>query len=615
AFVGQYRLARALDVSRPAASFAALVVTWSGFSVAHLMQGHVTLILGYALVPWFLLALVKLTRDPSPRTAAAMACVVALLALAGHPQVPYYAILFGSLWAAGALAVGAAAAHRVRFIVWSGVAAALAILLASVQLVPAWELVRDGAAYAERGTVAHAAMFAPEPLDLQRFLVPNFRGNPLVGLPEFQPPDYHHEKVGYLGLAVPLLMLYGLTRARARRWEYGSAVLCLFAIVIALGNSTPVFAVLGRIVPGLLLFRCPARTYSVLSILAALVAARGLDALIERRPRAGRNRLVGVGLAAWLIVNAAAWLLIADVARFGWTDYGAFYDRHVRPEWIAAAVLLVASTCGLLAVRRFAAQRRPWVFVVLLALVVADLSWGSVRNFRLAHETRPTIPGDLLALDPPIRFVHVPHPDRLTLIDLRYSHMVAPAVGDRRAMIGTNEGGVFPASVERLHRAVARRGDAALAIAACQYRCVGPEHTWQPVPGALARIRFLPESQRRFAETPIEEVQLEDDLSEPIPIHVRQDDSSKLVVELAAPSAGLLVVADTFYPGWQCLVDGTAREIVPVHGVFRGVELDRGKQRVEFRFRPASFRWGLVATTAGLLLTLGLIPIRRPVAS
>jgi hypothetical protein len=51
-------------------------------------------------------------------------------------------------------------------------------------------------------------------------------------------------------------------------------------------------------------------------------------------------------------------------------------------------------------------------------------------------------------------------------------------------------------------------------------------------------------------------------------------------------STNLLVIADTWYPGWTAHVDGAPVEIFRVNGLFRGIFLPPGQHRVELRYRP-----------------------------
>ncbi|MBI4529508.1 MAG: YfhO family protein [Deltaproteobacteria bacterium] len=65
---------------------------------------------------------------------------------------------------------------------------------------------------------------------------------------------------------------------------------------------------------------------------------------------------------------------------------------------------------------------------------------------------------------------------------------------------------------------------------------------------------------------------------------------------------GVLVLADSFYPGWRAYVDGQEREILRANVFFRGVVLSEGKHLVEFRYEPRAFKVGLMVSIAVLLV-------------
>lgn len=67
----------------------------------------------------------------------------------------------------------------------------------------------------------------------------------------------------------------------------------------------------------------------------------------------------------------------------------------------------------------------------------------------------------------------------------------------------------------------------------------------------------------------------------------------------------LLVFLDADYPGWSARMDGEAVEIVRVDNAFKGVVVGPGTHTVEFTFRSARMRWGMVVSTVALLLVSG----------
>jgi hypothetical protein len=84
--------------------------------------------------------------------------------------------------------------------------------------------------------------------------------------------------------------------------------------------------------------------------------------------------------------------------------------------------------------------------------------------------------------------------------------------------------------------------------------------------------------------------------------------SVELAVSLSAP--GLVVLTDTFYPGWKAFCDGGKEtEIFCANGLFRAVFVPEGQHTVRFVFLPESFVLGVViaGTTVFLLASWGIL--------
>jgi hypothetical protein len=88
-------------------------------------------------------------------------------------------------------------------------------------------------------------------------------------------------------------------------------------------------------------------------------------------------------------------------------------------------------------------------------------------------------------------------------------------------------------------------------------------------------------------------------------------------VEASLPEAGLLVLGEIWYPGWQVTVDGQARPVERLAGLLRGVSLDAGTHRVVFDYSPASVRWGTALSLAGwaVVLVFACVQVARHMAT
>jgi uncharacterized membrane protein YfhO len=78
-------------------------------------------------------------------------------------------------------------------------------------------------------------------------------------------------------------------------------------------------------------------------------------------------------------------------------------------------------------------------------------------------------------------------------------------------------------------------------------------------------------------------------------------------VNAEAGCRGLLIVSETFYPGWDAYVDGKAQPIYEAFGALRGVVLESGSHQVEMRYRPGIVVVGAALSFSAIVLSLLLI--------
>ena len=85
-----------------------------------------------------------------------------------------------------------------------------------------------------------------------------------------------------------------------------------------------------------------------------------------------------------------------------------------------------------------------------------------------------------------------------------------------------------------------------------------------------------------------------------------------LEADVRAPA--LLVLADSFYPGWRATVDGAAAPILRADLMFRAVALSPGRHTIVFSYEPSSWRWGAAISlaTCTVLGAVLAITMRRP---
>lgn len=87
--------------------------------------------------------------------------------------------------------------------------------------------------------------------------------------------------------------------------------------------------------------------------------------------------------------------------------------------------------------------------------------------------------------------------------------------------------------------------------------------------------------------------------------------ADRILIRATMSCPGMVVVSDTYFPGWRARVDGKAAEIYEVNGAMRAVLVPGGLHTVTMRYRPASVIWGGALTLLGILGALALWVVAR----
>ncbi len=87
-------------------------------------------------------------------------------------------------------------------------------------------------------------------------------------------------------------------------------------------------------------------------------------------------------------------------------------------------------------------------------------------------------------------------------------------------------------------------------------------------------------------------------------IATRVDRPERLVVAVENAAPGVLVVSDTYAPGWRAYVNGQRVPILQTNGLFRGIALSPGAHTVTFEYQPRDIIAGAAISAATLCLLL-----------
>jgi hypothetical protein len=79
---------------------------------------------------------------------------------------------------------------------------------------------------------------------------------------------------------------------------------------------------------------------------------------------------------------------------------------------------------------------------------------------------------------------------------------------------------------------------------------------------------------------------------------------NEIQLEVLASAPGILVVLNTYHPGWRCMVDDSPAEVLRANHNFQAVIIPAGEHTVRFYFRPLGFLWLIFISYQIIFLSL-----------
>jgi hypothetical protein len=612
---GMFRLVELLTGRRAAGLTAALAYMLSGYFMDRLAAGHLTQIHSAAWLPWVFYLLERALESRRPRHYLLCGAVLGMQILAGEPQNSFYALLFAALY--GVIRAGMQTGGKLRPALRAGWRLALVPLvafgLAAVQIIPALEFA--GLSDRAARTYEFASGFSFPPANFLTLLIPNVQASRILLDPEYG---------GYLGCLSLLLAAAALVSPAHRQRALPFLALLLLAVSLMVGEYTVLYRIYYGVIPGLGLFRVPARAMVMLVLAGAVLAGLGADALLRGAlPDRRRHWLLG------------AWLALA--LGLPWLSSWAGGARFSPPVW-QASLWMIGGAAAVGLVARWGT--RAWAARLFPLVLLGDLTFcqqGKIPRLdehelvaREPYEAMfSTQPGGYRVLSPFHNnrgmLHHYANLNAYTPIVVgqyyNFLHDMAqvakPQNGRNRLGVAYfSEPTVFSSRILGVQHAV-------IPLAEGKTQVLVDDH---PMPRAVLvyKAREIAAYINQIARLrdpgfdPQAEVILE--VPPPLPAvpgkgkaEVAQYAPNRIAVKTQSDQPGYLVLSELFYPGWEATVDGKAAPILKADCILRAVVLDKGAHEVIFKYRPRSLMLGAAgsAGTVALLLAAFLRARRR----
>lgn len=643
---------RALGLSRTACALGAALFQTSGHNALLIAYPHSGVI---ACAPAALFFVERLVAGgPVRRLSAGLVLSLVAMASAGHPET----LFFGAAIVTAFAAVRIAPRMRSNFACGARLAGRIvglctaSALIAMPLVLPFLEYVQQSPRAFGLESTSHVSLgFA----DAERYLFPNFLGTPvdMRQLDAARPyPNYEISNLAYVGWLALVLALIALPVALRSSRTLAFALVALvwpFWAHDMFGLASGVASALGLgWIPSYV-------SQGAWALCVAVLAARALHALVERElPRWWPLAALALGLLVLFLARASALVPSEGVNDPPWAEFARRHVQSITLSSVMASLALVALV--LLKASRFREIAPSLLFAVV-----------GTQNLWLFQRYQVTAPEQIVY--PRSEFLEVvartaagervlflsqrglpPHANQMyglsfvssydalgiaeynrllgLLVEPRTSWQMPTkaslhaleVLGIRYVVVeermeasgATWEGDleeleeVARGNGQRLLRHTGSRGRAWLASRA-EAR-PGPRKALfriaEPDVDPYTSVIIGPEVPEAFEPR---KAKLEPQGS----VGIASETPQHITLDVDTPVAQYLVLAHTRYPGWEATLDGEPVRILDANTAFMALDVPAGRHRVEFKYRPRSFRVGLLLAALGLALGTLLILLRR----
>ncbi len=637
AALGFYLYMRLLGVGKWGALFTAMAVSLGTAFTFRLK--YLNLITALSWLPWALLLAEKFRQKRNFVYAALAGVVFALQILAGHGQMAFVTIVFLAIYLFFSVLFSVGRKWPGLFFVFLffAVAGIISLGLSAVQILPARELVE----YSWRAggmSFLDATVSSFHPRNILNLFWPFFWGNPAKGTFIYQPMEIIEwwgifwETAVYSGLLTIFLsaavwwMILRKKKENAPIFPY-LKIIYIFAgvglvgVLLALGKFVIFYQWLFEFVPGFAYFRVPSRFIVFLAIAVAVWAGIGLDIFYKYLQNKKGRRLANlaafvllfllIGDLYWVnknytaYIDAAGWLSPPEVVSYLQGEKNSFRLTSLDEEYSFFVWLL---------------QARGWwydqkIFVNNRNIMSpnSQLLWDfqaedDLFALKFKRHWRLLAVSKELGIRP--FYVDFPKENRIQLTDgyqkvlglqnikyiLTFFNITnLPQVGqvDFDNLMLPLRVYLNPYFVPRAYLVFAWEGFSTDNSLEKDKYLIKRMMADDFLPGQTAIVegKDVPAWQRQ---------------AEPRgDVKINKWHNGYIELQAEADKPALLVVSNSYYPGWQARVDGQLVEIVRANYIYQGIFLPAGKHRIELVYQPTYGRVGMVISLSTFALLVG----------
>lgn len=674
--VFMYLAARQFRLGKTAALFSAASYMFAAYLISMVASGHEGKIYVTALFPLVILLIERAFQQKAFLNFTLLGLILGIIILSPHPQMAYFTLWAAGLYTLYKLFVLYRSKKTIRLIPKPALlalyAVVVALLLSAIQFYPGYVYTTQFSPRAEaQSGWEWATSWSLHEEDLVSQLIPEFSGNTSrTGTTYWgkNPFKYNSETVGVVTLFMALI---GLFFARRReRWFFSG--LALFAIIYALGATTPIFKLFYYIIPKVSSLRAPGMIMFIYLFSVALLGGLGVQTIInwknDNRPiRPKKLHYILAGIPLMLFTLALLFSFAGHRMITLWTSL--FYERAAEVFFLQSVSRYDIAILNLTSIQSGAwfaflftalAAVTIWVYLsgkvkigLLTVLILLPVVDGVRFNNRFVKVVDPKNyfepnplsdffleqPGIFRVLNTdfelPVSFLPQFGIDVVTGYHGNQLRWYDDLIGGRPAPNRSNPhfvnlvGGRYILVAPNVELPPDYFGKISIHTTSQfnPFKVIRNDNALNRV-YLVNNFEVIPDRQNIYPKI----LNGEDDLSrivylekEPsidIPPDSIGTDSAwvishafdSVVVGVECTANRLLVLTENYYESWHTFIDGKPADLMRAYGTFRAVAVPKGAKQVTFRYQSERYARGKLitfVTSLYLLVVFGWYFVRK----
>jgi len=672
-----YFAARQFRLSKTPALMSAVCYMFAAYLVSQVAPGHDGKVYVTTLFPLVMLLLERGLRSDRLRQAffnfSLLGLIIGVVILSPHPQMSYFMLWAVAFYTVFRLIVNwretKSVARLIRPSVLAAYAVIIGLLVSAIQFYPGYNYTTNFSPRSDQKQGWDwATSWSLHEEEAFSLLIPEF-----CGTSSRKAETYYWGKNAFkdnseaVGVVAFFVALIGLFFSR-RKEAYFFGGLALFALIYALGATTPIFKIFFYLIPKVKALRVPSIIMFIFSFSMALLAGMAVQALMRGREEKNggfskKFNYLLLGFPGLLLILALLFSLDGRSMLSLWSSL--FYSEaplievqrgltrldlaYMNLPAIQSGAWLAFLFCALAALFIWLYRSRKsgiWILVALAALPV-------IEGVRFNRRFIETVDANMVLGSDPVTDFFDQTPGNYRVMNL--AQRVVPE--DKLPLHGTEVVVGYHGNqlrwFDNLLGGVSKRNQANarfLNLVGAEYLLIPggqafPEEYFGPQPvtpvadfGSVriwrnenAFPRSFLASQYKVAEgvedargwvlgrdldlrqvVVLEEQPSLEYVSDTLAsdsVWVVSHESDSVAIGVNCSGNRILVLTDNYYESWHTYVDGEEVPVLRCYGTFRAVELEAGMHDVCFKYSSNKYRTGKLATgltLAYLLVILGL---------